>query len=358
MTGFQDDTLQGALARLRSGASRVLFGRAIGLHLPLALFVAGVGVLGLRFLVGLDRGDAAWPLLLVLLAPVTAWIVAQRQLPDEPTLVAWLDRRSGGTGRLIAEYDLGDSRWLGAAQSTFQRQGANQPAPVGEGTTLWSSLPAALFVGLAMWFSPPAPGPALPLGLFESTLDGLTRRLERAMDQGMLDPGRVDALAQRLEEIAGGLEQGGLEQAFEAMDRFTRDLDEDVDGFAEELAAMREALESISPETKAQLGEALSKALSNPATAALAKSAAQAMAGMDPSALDPAALMNLDSEAIGELQAAVSEALAGRLGDLAQAGFLSQSELASALARRGKFRDLKDFKEHHCEDCSSKKGGL
>jgi hypothetical protein len=358
MTGFQDDTLKVALARLRSAAQRVLFTRALALHLPLALFLGGALVLGLRFLAGLERLDASWALVLVALAPLTAWLVARSRVPDEPTLVAWLDRRSGGTGLILAEYDLGDSRWLTAAQSTFQRQGAQLPAPAAEGTTLWSSLPATLFVALALWFSPPAPGPALPLGLFQSTMDGLSRRLERAMDEGLLDQGRMEDLSERLEQIAEGLEEGGLEQAFEAMDRFTRDLDEDVDGFAQELAALRETLESISPETKAQLGEALAKALSDPATAALAKSAAEALAGMDPSAFDPAALMDLDSGDLAGLQAAVSAALAERLGDLAQAGFLSPEALAAALARRGEFRKLPKGELRHAEDCDSRSGGL
>ena len=231
MVGFQDDTLRGALARLRSGAFRVLFTRALALHLPLALFLGGALVLLLRFVLGVERIDATWALALIAAAPLTALLVARRRLPDEGTLAAWLDRRSGGTGLVLAEYELADERWLAHAQGTYQREGARAPRPEAEGTTLWASLPAALFVGLTVWFTPPDPGPAIPVGLLNASLDGLTRRLERAMDQGLLPEERIDELAERLEDIAGGLEQGGLEQAFESMDRFRQDLEQDVAGF-------------------------------------------------------------------------------------------------------------------------------
>lgn len=359
MVGFQDDTLKGALARLRSAAFRVLYTRALALHLPLALFVGGALVLVLRFAMGLGRIDAAWALVLAVVAPVSAWLVARKRLPDEGTLAAWLDRRSGGTGLVLAEYELADERWLAHAQGTFQRHGARAPRPEAEGTTLWASVPAVVFVALAMWFTPPDPGPAIPVGLLNTSLDGLTRRLERAMDDGLLPQERIDQLTERLEDIAGGLEEGGLEQAFESIDRFRQDLEQDVAGFADELAAMREALESLPPEAKDALAESLAAALADPRTAELAQAAAQAMAGMDPAAMDPSALMGLDSEALAGLQDAVSAALAERMGDMAQAGFLSPEALKAALARRGDLREARNLRAHeHSEDCASKRGGL
>jgi len=359
MVGFQDETLRGALARLKSGAFRVLFLEALALHLPLGLFLGGGVVLLLRFAVGLERIDSAWGLALVALAPVTAMLVARGRMPDDGTLAAWLDRRSGGTGLVLAEYELADERWLAHAQGTYQRMGAHAPRPQAEGTTLWASVPAAIFVALAIWFTPPDPGPAVPMGLLQSGLDGLTRRLERAVDQGLLPQERVGELAERLEDIAGGLEDGGLEQTFEAMDRFREDLERDVAGFADELAALREALESLPPEAKDALAESLAGALSDSRTAELAQSAAQALAGMDAASLDPGALMALDSEALAGLQDAVSAALAQRMGDLAQAGFLSPEALAAALARRGTMREARELKPHeHDETCASRRGGL
>ena len=358
MVGFQDDTLRGALGRLRGGALRVLFTEALALHLPLLLFLGGAVVLALRFGLGIERAGASWALVLGALAPATAWAVALRRLPDEATLAAWLDRRSGGTGLVLLEYDTGDDRWLAHAQGTYQRLGARAPRPEGDGTTLWASLPAALFAALCLWYTPPAPGPALPIGLLESTVEGLSRRLTRAVDQGLLPEERVGQLAERLEDISGGLDEAGLEQAFEAMDRFRQDLDRDVAGFADELAAMREALESIAPEDKEALAEALASALADPRTAELAQAAAQVMAGGELPALDPSLLAGLDPGSLAGMQGAVSEALAGRLGDLAQAGFLSPEALEAALARRGDLRSASELRRHHHEDCESRSGGL
>jgi len=369
MVSFQDEILDGALSRLRKTARNVLFAKRIGTYLPLAVFLAGGWVLLARFVFELGRVDALWGLLIVLLAPIVAWVLAGRELPADTALVAWLDKRAGGTGSILTQYELGDARWVRSAAVACHQNHAtdNLPEPAYQ-TAFWGTLPAGLFVALALWFSPRVPGPALPTGLFDRTLEALTERLQELDATELLESDALEEMTDRLEDIAASLDAGGLEQAFEALDRFQEDLVDLAEEHAEELAAMREAALSASEGLSEELAAAFSKALGDPAMSAMLKAAAEKLQAAGGGALDAfegmeglqdfgdlSGLSPSDLEALG---GAFSEELARKLAEMAQAGLIDQSALERALARRANPRSLKDLEFHHADDCASKEGGL
>jgi hypothetical protein len=359
-------TLETALTQLRGGALRVLWARSLGAHVPIALLVSGTAVLVLRFVADLSRQQAALALLVVVITPFTAWLVARGRIPARPYLIAWLDRRSGGTGRVLTHFDVQDERWSEAAASDFKRMSARAKPQTPDFSPLaWRSLPAGLFACAALWFQPLEASAFPPVALFESMLSGMTERLNDLEDLGLMDDERVEELAERLSNIELRLADGNLEQALESMDRFSKNLSEESSRIAEMLATAREKIESIPSEDLAALAEALQEMAKSFAGSPLAAEAAEkaealmkGLEGMDLAGMDMSALRGMDLSKFGEMPGALSAELAAKLSEMAQAGFLDQAGLASALARRGKLGNLKDFKFKHAEDCASKAGGL
>lgn len=372
MVTFQEELLDEALGELRKTAHRTLFAKRMGALLPLAVFLAGGWILFARFVLELGRLDALWGLLIVPLAPVVAWVLAGRELPEDASLVAWLDKRAGGTGQVLTQYQLGDERWQRSAAAACRQHHAtdNLPQPAFQ-TAFWGTLPAGLFVAIALWFSPPAPGPALPTGLFDRTLEALAERVKELDAAELLEKAATEELIERLEEIAASLDEGGLEQAFEALDRFQEDLADLAEEHADELAGLREAALSASEGMSDELAAALAEALGDPKTKKLLKTAAEKL--KSGGALDSDALKKLeelgelgDLGALGELSPAALEALGGafseelakKLAEMARAGLIDQSALERALARRAEPRSLKDLEFRHAPDCASRSGGL
>ena len=360
------EDLDGALTELRGSALRVLWARSLGAHIPLALLIAGTLVLVMRFMADLGRQEAAYALLLVVVAPITAWLVARGRVPARVDLVAWLDRRSGGTGRVLTYFTVGDERWSADAASDYRRASSiAKPLAPDFSPAAWRSLPAGLFVCAALWVSPVSAAAGPPVALFESMLDGLTERLADLEELGLMDDERVEELAERLVEITGGLDEGNLEQALESMERFSEHMDEESDRLADMLAAAREAMESVSPGDQEALAEAFQRMAESFAGSPLAADAManaeklmEGLEGMDLSGMDLSGLDGLDLSDLSEVQGAMSAELAAKLSEMALAGFLNQNSLAKALARRGKPGNFDKFDFHHADDCESKEGGL
>ena len=357
------EALEGALTRLRGGALRVLWARSLGAHVPIALMLAGTLVLFMRFIAEFSRKDAVFALLIVALTPLTAWVVARGRVPARADLIAWLDRRSGGTGRVLTHFDVADKRWAEAAASDWRRMSSQAKAQSPDfSPMLWRSLPAGFFACAALLFQPVSANAFPPAALFESMLSGLTGRLDNLEELGLMDDERVEELAQRLSDLETGLDEGSLEQALESMDRFSENLEEESDRLAEMLATAREAIESVPAEDQMALAEAFQKMADSFAGSPLAAKAAEKiealMAGLEGVDLSGFDMSDLDMSQLGEMSGAMSAELAAKLSEMAQAGFLNQGALADALARRGKPGDLKDFKFNHADDCESKKGGL
>ncbi|MDG1500337.1 MAG: hypothetical protein P8R48_10240 [Planctomycetota bacterium] len=361
------EDLDGALTKLHGSALGVLWARSLGAHLPLALLIAGTLVLVMRFMGDLGRQEAAYALLLVVLAPVTAWLVARGRVPARADLVAWLDRRSGGTGRILTHFAVGDERWSAMAASDCRRESSTaKPLAPDYSPAAWRSLPAGLFACAALWVSPVSAAAGPPVALFENMLNGLVERLADLEELGLMDDERVEELAERLKEITGGLDEGNLEQALESMERFSEQMDEESGRLADMLAAAREAMESVSPEDQEALAEAFQRMAESFAGSPLAAEAManaeklmEGLEGMDMSGLEGLeGLEGLDLSDLSGVQGAMSAELAAKLSEMAQAGFLNQNALAKALARRGKPGNLDKFDFAHADDCESKKGGL
>jgi len=282
-------------------------------------------------------------------------------------MVAWLDKRAGGTGAVLTQYALQDDRWARQAAAACLRSGANDGLPEPHyQTAVWGSLPAGLFVALALWFSPPAPAPLLPVGLFDATLQRLAERLGDLEVMDLVTPEEVASLGERLTEIAATLDAGSIELAFEALDRVQEDLKKLAESHVDELAAMRDAGLAAAAGSPAELAEAFQSIMADPAMAKVLQAAAErlsqsnlakgleALGGLD----GLADLGALDPDALAALGGAFSEELAQKLAEMVQAGFLDRKALERALTKRATPRSLEDLKFRHAPDCESRSGGL
>lgn len=341
------------------------FEEALALATPALIFVGGGWVLFARFALGMDVYASLWGLGVVTLAlPFAVWR-AQCAVPDERALVAELDRESGGTGTLVTQYELRDTRWQPQAASVWNAaRPERREAALGNG--LWGSFFALLFVGLAVWFAPPAPASGLPAGLLNGALARLTTELEDMQAVGALDPERQAEWAERLKDIADNLDAGGLEQAFEAMDRFRDDLERLANEHADTLAQLREAALNAAEGHREELLNALQQALSNPATQELVqnlmkelgrKDGESALSQMDPNALQAMLEQLGGSQGLEGLSAEMAAQLAKRMGDMAARGFIDQQALAEALKRRLSPKSLRELKPKHAADCEIHDGG-
>ena len=358
--------LERALSALGRHLWKNAFGEALALAGPTLIFVGGGWILLARFGLGMEIQAALWGLGVVLLAvPFAVWR-AQRAVPDDRALVAMLDRESGGTGALVTQYELRDARWQSQAASVWNAaRPERREAQLGNG--MWGSFFALLFVGLAIWFAPPAPASGLPIGLLNGALSRLTSELEDLEEVGALDPERQAEWGERLKDIAENLDAGGLEQAFEAMDRFRDDLERLANEHADTLAQLREAALNAAEGHREELLNALQKALSNPATQELVQNLMKELGRMDGesamSQMDPQALQSMleqlgGSQGLEGLSAKMAEQLAKRMGDMAARGWLDQQALAEALKRRMSPKSLRDTKSKHAADCEIHNGGF
>lgn len=358
--------LERALAALRRQLWIRAFCEALALALPILLFVSGVWILCARFLFDATLPVALWGLACLPLALVFAVWRAQRAVPDDARLAATLDQQAGGTGVLLTQLELHDARWQGQAQRVWATAVKPRLEPqVGNG--LWGSFFAGLFIAAALLFAPPAPADGLPVGLLTRNLARIADEVASFEELGLLDEERQAELQQRLEAIAETLAAGGLEQAFESLDRFGEDLERLAAEHADALGQLRDLADRLGAGDREDLSAALasmSQSLGDPATQALLREALQAFGAHDLGAhLDAetlgAFLAGLEStQALEGLSEQLSEQFVKRMGELAARGMIDPEALAAALRRERWKPARKADAAEHASDCAVHSGGF
>lgn len=353
--------LASALATLRRERARRQFLEALALATPLSLFAAGGCILLARFVGHQPLPDALWGLGLVALAPAFAVWKARRGRLDARALAVELDARAGGTGVLVTQFELGDERWAPqvAQVCARPREAVGEPE-LGNG--MWGSLFGLLFVGTVFLFQPVDPAPTMPLGMLTGKLAQIAGALEELDGLGGLEPRMREQFEERLSEIEASMERGGLEEAFESMDRFRDELERLAGEHAGTLADLREFAEGMAGGRNEELIAALEGALGDPAAQRLLQETLQQL-GAD---FDPASMQDLSSllESLGKnqdlaaLSGAMSEAFAKRLAELDASKLVDPRLIAEALAKRAKPRSSKGKQPRHDADCEALHGGM
>ncbi|QDU66797.1 hypothetical protein [Engelhardtia mirabilis] len=319
----------------------------------LALVLAGAAALLGRAFLGWSMGEAAWTLALLVVVPPVAWIRAARRTPSLESAATWLDIHTGGSGAVVAALERPlDGVWASSADSRLAagRSAGDLKLPrLRTAPLLRPSAPAAVF-SIACLLIPLGSGLVEPpdaKAAIERRAEDLREQLEVLDETISLDDDRVQEFEDRLRAALEQAADGNTESSYEAMDR----LELDAEALAQRAAeAAEEALRAMS--------DAASDMASDPAGAREqldAMADAMQAAGLDPGELSPelsaaldelasqlealprgatgeeglAALEQLAQELakMAELSEELREALAKKLGELAEAGLLEGAAL-------------------------------
>jgi hypothetical protein len=353
-----DASLARSLDRLRARAALAAFAGTALTWLALAAAALGALALLLRAALGLEQRAAALVLLPLLLVPPVAWAFARRRVPSRAATAAWLDVRGGGSGAVVAAFEVEDPRWQAQLAAALGR-GAELPRvrlarPAGRALLAGAFASGALLVPLPR----AAIGP--PPVVQEAALERVEEQLAALQEQVQLDA----ELAEELREALSRLQQEGAlrepESAFEALDRASERLEQEALENAETAQAAREDLaraaeaaaadpEAAQAELERTLGELSKAGFGKDVQAAL-----KTQLGVAAAALPPGT--KLDAAALKALSSQISAKLGERLGALAKAGLLDAKSLQklSELARLDEFRSS----DHVCDErCKQQPGG-
>ena len=198
-------------------AAAVLLGDGLRV-LAMLLAPVGVAVLVARRFGGAGQVQSLKFFALMALVPLVAWLLARRRMIDKSTAAVWLDKASGGAGRITAQVEQGDGPWSSGIAADLARvpglPGMRLKQPI-----LWA-LGALVFAG-ATFFVPVRQAQAVRVAdrLTASVLDELEQKLdvleEVNADEELLEQLREDLRALRAEQKKGA---DSLEGRFEALD--------------------------------------------------------------------------------------------------------------------------------------------
>ncbi len=319
-----------------------------------ALLVAGALALCLRALVGTSVEEASLFLTLAPAAAFAALLAARRAAPTSASAVAWLDVRSGGRGTLLADYELGDSRWRGHAEAALERVGA-LPGLSADGV-LRRGLPAAAFAAACLLVPIPSSLPGLAPNLFDATAERLREKLEVLEEELALDEETTAELEARFEDLEAKGNDASPEAMFEAFDRLESRLEELALAASEAAErALDEASEAARDanddpdEAREHMAEALSELAAADFDPALLDDLASELGSELSESLSAELLAGLDPAALGDLARELSELTTDKLATLAEAGLLDAAKLSKA--KPMKFTEIVI---HDCdEDCKA-----
>lgn len=314
-----------------------------------ALYAIGAVVFVARYLGDLSRPAASLALSALLVIPAAAWLRARSRFLSRAGAVAWLDRESGGSGALIAQFDLADERWMRDAEQALARIAVLPRVRVAR--PFLPSLPAALFVAGALWIAKPLEPTAPSTRIAESALETAEERLLALQEIVELPPEQAEDLAERLRRVEENLRDAPVDASLEALDRTTEELGAVAErslASAERASgdlARADAAQSAS-EAQAALQDALKELREGGLAAKLPETI---QAELTPGSLELPPGVQLSPEALAKLSGEMRGALDARLAKLANAGLISarQLERATSTAR---------VSEHVC-DGNCKRGG-
>jgi hypothetical protein len=310
--------IQRAVERVRRRVALAAWAGAALRQGAVLLALLGVLVVGLR-LTGHWGPWARLVFTVLAVLPATAWWVSKGHIPSEQDAATWLDKASGGEGRLVTGQELGLDP---AVATVLPETRLKRPAR-------WAAA-GVIFVGLTLLLPlrPVLAGIEISDPPAVQELSDQAAVLEEVL---ALDPEDQEALEEALEELREPKARANPEAALEAMDALESRMEE-LAAQAEQAAraaeeAMKEAMEAAQGAEQAA-GEnqdaAAQQAAQQAKKEALAQ-AAQAMAEMGTK-------MPQDSLKAMELAGLPKELLAQLGGEKMSAGQLQQamSQLSAA----------------------------
>jgi len=336
--------LERAVGRLLRRVRAAAFLGELARHLVVVLLVGGCVALCLRFFLELPRERAGLALAALFLAPLSAWLRTRRRLFSPAAAATWLDVQSGGTGRIVTGLERPDGRWLAQAERSLA--GVDR-APRLRVTRLLSPVaPALAFALLSIWIGLPRPAASTSASFVESAARRIEEKLATLEETVAVDDELAAELRAALERLERESAAAGPEASFEALDRVESRLESEAlealeaarDGNealsrANEAVASSEEGTSASNEGRELLQEALSglleEGLLNEDSGSFSElSEASGLEGLE--GLEGAQLpADLGRGEMLELSQEMRELLASKMGDLAEAGLLDPSQLAS-----------------------------
>ena len=346
--------LDKAISALRRRALGVAWIRRAGPLCGWTLSGCSAAALLVRGGASWERGEAAWLLAPALIAPIAALVLARRERPSPAQAATWLDVRSGGSGFVVTEQELGATAWSPRTEAALAA--ALERLPRVELGALLRPLAVALALAtLALWIELPRDMVGPPPAVSAAALERVEERLEVLKDALALEPELERELEERLDAARTDSEAGNPESTYEALDQ----LDERIEQAAQEAElAAQQALALLQRATSeaelAQAQEALQNAAQSMGAAGLSKDlpqklerelaqAAQSLAGEPLSSAD---LARLAQELKGALDGRMSKLAGGRLVD------------PSKLGKLGEQLSLEDFdEEHECDESCKQPGG-
>ena len=348
--------LEPSIARLRRRAGLAAFLKALQLHATVALFVFGGAALLARTAFDLPREQAAWMLLGVLIAPITAWFQARRAFLTDEGAAAWLDLRSGGDGSVVTALETDDERWHQRVEMALARS-PELPRVQVERAAL-QTMPAVAFVLFVFWLDLPK----TVLGPSPELYDAATERLEEklAVLEELVELEEEDAeeLKAQLEQLEAEAQDGTPESFFEAadsleeaMEEIAQELAEEAQDMSESLSAVMEASDAESEAAEATLRETMEEMKNSGLVANIPQDLSDKFPdGMNfPEGSELPEGLTLDGELMQELSEEMRELLEEKLAELAKAGLLQKGKLGKA--GEGKLADLSKYKKSAGEPC-------
>lgn len=373
------DHLEARVTRWRRDVFAGAFAREAGQAAAVALVVSGAAALVARAQWGLPAHAAWWFALALVPALAVALVRARARVPDRAAAAAAIDLAAGGSGLVLAAFERHDRRW--SADAAKRARSAGRPeTDLGAGR--WFACTAAAAFALLAWL--------VPIGAEARADDGarlagfaerLAERLAALQEEGVLDPARAAAYAERLEGLGDRFGELALESAVEALDRLSDDLGREAEdlrevgerrfeALEERLGALAEAaLAGAEPEQLQAAAEALGAALEDAAALAQGAAGGEELATR---ARELAQRLGASARAGDlaqglELSDAMRQALEERLARLADRGLLSDARIGralDALAARAAFAELaRSFSEANghsgelCPNCAAREAG-
>ena len=347
-------TLDQAVSALRRRTLGVRWVHRAGPLCGWTLGGCAAAVLLARGGLGWERAQAGWLLAPALLAPGVALILARRERPTTAQAATWLDARSGGSGFVVTEQELGSTAWSPRTEAALQAALARLPRI--ELSALARPLALALaFAALALWVELPRDVVGPPPAVSAAALERVEEKLEVLKDALALEPELERELEERLEAAKTDSEAGNPESTYEALDQ----LDERIEQAAQEAElAAQQALAQLERATSdanlAQAQAALQEAASTMGAAGLSKDLPQQLERTLAEAAQSATGEPLSSAELARLAQELKGALDGRMSKLAGGRLVDPSKLG----KLGEKLSLEDFDdEHECDESCKQPGG-
>lgn len=328
----------------------------------MALFAAAVIVLIVRVAAWPDGPSWALFAAAALVAAASATVVAGRARPSLDAAATWIDVRTGASGAVVTEAELGATEWSDDADRRIPL--ALEQLPRDPWLASLSALaPALLFAFAAAWLPMPERLVGPPPAVAHRAIERLEEKLAALEETLDLSPELVEELHARLDRIQESADDGRIESTFEAVDRLGERLDLEAERALDAASRAAESLgEAASDPHLDHAREAFENALASLKDAGLDKGLPTDSARIDASLAELPEGASLSSTQLASASSALSKSLQEKLGRLGEARLIDASKLAQLKDLAPvELRDLAELAEvdldHECDSECDKPGG-